>query len=59
MVGKISDEELAGVDISGLDIGFIGSVTSDPAKGDSLEEYVRQADEKMYKEKVEKKANRK
>lgn len=28
-VGKISDEELAGVDISGLDIGFIGSVTSE------------------------------
>ena len=37
----------------------IGSVTSDPAKSDSLEEYVRQADEKMYKEKVAKKANRK
>lgn len=37
----------------------IGTVTSDPEKSDSLEEYVRQADEKMYKEKVAKKANRK
>lgn len=37
----------------------IGSVTSDPAKSDSLEKYVRLADEKMYKEKVAKKANRK
>lgn len=37
----------------------IGSVTSDPAKSDSLEEYVRQADEKMYQEKVAKKVNRK
>ena len=36
----------------------IGSVTSDPAKDDSLEVYVRQADEKMYEEKVAKKANR-
>ena len=37
----------------------IGSVTSDPAKSDSLEKYVRLADEKMYEEKVAKKANRK
>lgn len=37
----------------------IGSVTSDPASSCSMEEYVRNADEKMYKEKVAKKANRK
>lgn len=28
-ISKISDEELAAVDISGLDLGFIGSVTSE------------------------------
>ena len=37
----------------------IGSVISDPVKCDRLEEYVRLADEQMYKEKVAKKANRK
>lgn len=37
----------------------IGSVISDPVKSDCLEEYVRLADEQMYKEKVAKKANRK
>ena len=37
----------------------IGSVVTDPMRNDSLEEYVRLADEKMYEEKVAKKANRK
>ena len=37
----------------------IGSVVTDPMTNDSLEEYVRLADEKMYEEKVAKKANRK
>lgn len=37
----------------------IGSVTSNPDQNESLEEYVRLADEKMYREKVAKKANRK
>ena len=37
----------------------IGSVVTNPTKNDSLEEYVRLADEKMYEEKVAKKANRK
>lgn len=37
----------------------IGSVVTDPALSYSMEEYVRHADEKMYKEKVEKKVNRK
>ena len=37
----------------------IGSVVTDPTGNDSLEEYVRLADEKMYEEKVAKKANRK
>ena len=37
----------------------IGSVVTDPMRNDSLEEYVRLADEKMYEEKVAKNANRK
>lgn len=37
----------------------IGCVSTDPALSYNVEEYVRHADEKMYKEKVDKKANRK
>ena len=37
----------------------IGSVVTDPMRNDSLEEYVRLADEKMYEEKNAKKENRK
>ena len=37
----------------------IGSVISDPSSAKSLEEYIHLADEKMYEEKVAKKANRK
>lgn len=37
----------------------IGSVISDPCSSQSLEEYIHLADEKMYEEKVAKKANRK